>query len=209
MREALGSNGSYGCLCREHLCRYGTFMERIIYETATSVDGYIADEQHSLAWLFEVPGGDDPRLAPPQAAVQVMGSTTYEWVLAELDGLKRPDAWHTAFGQSRVVVFTSKQRDAPDGANIEFYSGDVTQALPALRQAARGGVIWVVGGGQLAAQFIEAKALNELVFTIAPVALGKGAPLLPTRLASNQLTLTSAQQVGAFARLTYEISYPA
>lgn len=201
--------GATAWLCIEWCCRYRKFMARIVYETATSVDGYIADDQHSLSWLFAVPGGDDPQLAPPQAAVQVMGSTTYEWVLAELDALKHPEMWHKAFGQRLIVVFTSKPRDAPDGSNVEFYSGDVIEALPALRRAAQGGVMWIVGGGQLAVQFIEAKALNELVLTIAPAALGAGAPLLPTRLESNQLTLTSAHQVGQFARLTYEISYPA
>ncbi|GAA1452133.1 hypothetical protein GCM10009618_08580 [Nesterenkonia lacusekhoensis] len=53
-------------------------MGQIIYETSTSFDGYIADEHHSLSWLFAVPGGDSPELEPPQAAVQLMGSNTYE-----------------------------------------------------------------------------------------------------------------------------------
>ncbi|WP_211240490.1 hypothetical protein [Haloglycomyces albus] len=56
-------------------------MGRIIYETATSIDGWIADENDSLDWLFAVPtdGDSDPGLKPPHTAVQVMGSTTYEW----------------------------------------------------------------------------------------------------------------------------------
>jgi hypothetical protein len=29
------------------------------YYTATSIDGFIADEHNSLGWLFEVPAGDD------------------------------------------------------------------------------------------------------------------------------------------------------
>ena len=28
---------------------------RIVYETATSIDGWIADQQNSLSWLFAVP----------------------------------------------------------------------------------------------------------------------------------------------------------
>ena len=71
-------------------------MARIIYETATTIDGYLADEQHSLSWLFAVPGGDDPQLAPPKAAVQVMGSTTYEWVLRELGALENMNVWDDA-----------------------------------------------------------------------------------------------------------------
>lgn len=183
-------------------------MGRIVYETATSFDGYIADAQNSLSWLFEVPGGDAPELAPQKAAVQVMGSTTYEWVLEELDGLNNPTAWDKAFGRCQVIVFTTQQRDIPDGCDVTFYSGEIADALPSIRNAAGDDDIWVVGGGHLAVQFIEAEALDELVFTMAPVALGQGASLLPMRLESDRLTLTSTRQVGQFARLAYTISYP-
>ncbi len=57
-------------------------MGMIRYDTASTFTGYIADETHSLDWLFAVPGGEepDPSLIP-EAAVLVMGSTTYTWVL--------------------------------------------------------------------------------------------------------------------------------
>ena len=52
------------------------------YYTATSVDGFIADEHNSLDWLFEVTSRSD-RFAPFFAGVGAfaMGATTYEWVL--------------------------------------------------------------------------------------------------------------------------------
>ncbi|WP_120006117.1 dihydrofolate reductase family protein [Nesterenkonia muleiensis] len=185
-------------------------MSRIIYETATSFDGYIADDNNSLDWLFAVPGGDapDPELAPPHAAVQVMGSTTYEWVLNQLNAIDAPDEWVKAFGETPVFVFTSRRLPVPDGSTVSFLSGSIDGALPKLRGAAAGGDIWVVGGGDLAGQFIDSQALDRLVFTIAPVALGSGAPLLPHRVESDRLTLTSVKQVGQFARLTYHVSYP-
>lgn len=182
-------------------------MGRIVYETATSLDGFLADEQHSLDWLFVVPGGDDPALAPPKATVQVMGSTTYEWVLRELGGLDKMDVWNNAI-PSTVIVFTTRQLSAPEGSDVRFMSGDVAEAVPELQRIAGDGIIWVVGGGDLASQFIAARALDEMVFSIAPVALGQGAPVLSQRLESDQATLTQVQQVGQFARLTYRLSYP-
>lgn len=182
-------------------------MGRIVYETATSFDGYLADEQHSLDWLFAVPGGEDPALAPPKAAVQVMGSTTYEWVLRELGALENMNVWHDAM-PSTVVVFTTRHLAAPNGSDVQFMSGDVADALPNIRQLAGDGIIWVVGGGGLASQFIAARALDEMVFSIAPVALIHGAPLLSKRLESHEVALTQVQQVGQFARLTYQLSYP-
>ena len=186
---------------------YRQRMTRIVYEIATSFDGYLADEHHSLGWLFAVPGDEDPQLAPPQATVQVLGSTTYEWVLRELGALENINIWHDEMAPT-VVVFTSRQLSAPDGAAVRFVSGEVSTHLPMLRDLANDGAIWVVGGGGLASQFIAAQALEEIVLSVAPVALAAGAPLLDQRLESDQAQLTSVQQVGQFARLTYRLSYP-
>jgi len=186
---------------------YRQRMGRIVYETATSIDGYLADEQHSLDWLFAVPGGDQPELAPPDAAVQVMGSTTYEWVLRELGALENMNVWGHEMSPT-VVVFTTRQLVAPSEADVRFVSGEVADVVPMLRDIADDGVIWVVGGGDLASQFIAARALDEIGLSVAPAALGGGAPLLSTRIESDQLHLTDVQQVGQFARLTYQLSYP-
>ena len=35
-------------------------MGRIVFDTATTINGWIADEQNSLSWLFAVPGGEEP-----------------------------------------------------------------------------------------------------------------------------------------------------
>lgn len=183
-------------------------MGQIIYETATTLDGYLADAQNSLSWLFAVAGGDDSRLAPPRAAVQVMGSTTYEWVLNELGALEKMDAWGTAMPDVVTVVFTSRDLPVPSEADVRFMSGAVDDALPQLRELAGDGTIWVVGGGGLASQFIAAQALDEIVLSVAPVALIDGAPLVDQRIESDRLTLVEAQQIGQFARLRYRLTYP-
>lgn len=183
-------------------------MGQIIYETATSLDGYLADQHNSLAWLFAVPGGDDPQLAPPRAALQVMGSTTYEWVLNELGALEKMDAWGNAMPDVVTVVFTSRQLPVPGDAEVRFMSGNVSAAIPQLRELAGDGIIWVVGGGGLASQFIAAQALDEIALSVAPVALIDGAPLLDQRIESDRLTLVEAQQIGQFARLRYQVMYP-
>lgn len=179
----------------------------IIYETATSLDGWIADTENSLSWLFAVPGegADSEELAPPAAAVQVMGSTTYEWVAAELGAFDTPDAWQQAFGQTPVVVFSHRELPVPAGADVRIVTGNVARALPALREAAGDGDIWVVGGGDLAGQFADAGALEEIRVSIAPVTLGSGAPLFPRRLEFDRLRLVSVSQVGQFARLVYRL----
>ncbi len=182
-------------------------MGRIVFDTATSLNGWIADEDNSLAWLFAVEGGDHPDdgLFPAGAAVMVEGSTTYEWVLAESDILGHPERWREFHGDRPTFVFTTRELPVPEGADIRLVSGPVADVLPEIRAAAGDGDIWVVGGGDLAGQFLDAGALDEIALSVAPVALTGGAPLFPRRVESDRLRLVSASAVGQFARLVYRV----
>lgn len=182
-------------------------MGRIIFDTATALNGWIADQQNSLDWLFSVEAGEAPAdgLWPAEARVLVEGSTTYEWVLAHEGLLERPERWTELYGDKVTFVFTSRDLPVPAGADVRFLSGDVATALPVIREAAAGSDIWVVGGGELAGQFFDAGALDEIALSVAPVALDGGAPLLPRRIESDRLRLRSAGAVGQFARLVYEV----
>ena len=182
-------------------------MGRIIFDTATTLNGWIADESNSLGWLFAVDGGDHPDegLFPAEAAVMVEGSTTYEWVLAESDLLAHPEKWQEFHGERPTFVFSTRALPVPAGADVRFVQGPVLDALPAIREAAAGGDIWVVGGGDLAGQFLDAGVLDEIALSVAPVALTGGAPMLPRRVESDRLRLVSDRAVGQFARLVYAV----
>ena len=132
-------------------------MTRFIFDTATSLNGWIADEDNSLAWLFAVDGGSEPDAAmlPANATVLVEGSTTYEWILAEEDILDHPEKWRGFHGDRPTFVFTTRSLPTPEGADVRFVSGPVADALPAIRAAAGEGDVWVVGGGDLAGQFLD------------------------------------------------------
>jgi dihydrofolate reductase len=182
-------------------------MGRIIYDTATTINGWIADTDNSLGWLFAVEGGEHPDdgLVPADAGVQVEGSTTYEWVLAETGLLDHPEKWREFHGDRTTFVFTTRDLPRPEGADIRFVRGSVSDNLPAIREAAGDRTIWVVGGGDLAGQFLDADALDSIAISVAPVALDGGAPLLPRRLESDRLRLVSATAHGQFARLVYDV----
>lgn len=182
-------------------------MARILFDTATTINGWIADTDNSLAWLFAVDGGEHPDdgLIPTGLGAQVEGSTTYEWVLAEKDILAHPEKWADFHGDRPTFVFTTRALPTPEGADVRFVRGSVSEVLPAIREAAGDGDIWVVGGGDLAGQFLDAGALDRIALSIAPVALDGGAPLLPRRLESDRLRLVSAVAHGQFARLIYDV----
>ncbi|WP_043536625.1 dihydrofolate reductase family protein [Actinomyces polynesiensis] len=182
-------------------------MGRIIFDTAATLNGWIADEDNSLSWLFEVEGGTepDPDLLPGHATVLVEGSTTYQWMLDQEDMLAHPERWGATFGPRPTFVFTTRDLPVPEGADVRLVSGAVADVLPRIREAAGTGDIWVVGGGDLAGQFLDAGVLDVIALSLAPAALPGGAPLLPRRVGPERLRLVSARAVGQFARLVYEV----
>lgn len=183
-------------------------MSRIIFDTASSLNGWIADEENSLSWLFAVEGGTEPddTLLPTNAGVLVEGSTTYEWLLSESDLLAHPEKWQEFHGDRPTYVFTRRELPVPHGADVRFVSGDVRDVIDDIRAAAGDSDIWVVGGGELAGQFLDAGLLDEIAISLAPVLLTGGAPLLPRRWEADRLRLVSASAVGQFARLVYAVT---
>jgi dihydrofolate reductase len=177
------------------------------YFTATSLDGYIADEKNSLDWLFEADSDNtgDSSFAAFFAEVGAiaMGATTYLWVLEHERLLDEPTKWQTYYGDASTWVFTHRTLPPVPGAAITFVQGDVEPVHAQMKDVARGKNIWLTGGGELVGQFADRGLLDEILLTVAPVALGRGAPLLPRRLTSRQLDLVEVARDRQFAKLRY------
>jgi dihydrofolate reductase len=181
------------------------------YYTATSIDGFIADAENSLDWLFEAAGGGDgkdDRFDRFFAGVgaMAMGATTYEWVVAHEQLLEHPERWSSFYGDTPCWVFTHRNLPPIPGAALSFVQGEVELVHRAMVEAAGGRNVWLVGGGELVGRFADAGLLDEIHLAIAPVALGAGAPLLPRRLTSSELTLRSVEHDDRFVFLTYAVS---
>jgi len=70
---------------------------KIIYYTATSLDGFIATEDNSLDWLFSLGDANDNGYSNfiAQVGALAMGASTYEWMLrhALTNSNKMGSAW--------------------------------------------------------------------------------------------------------------------
>lgn len=180
-----------------------------IYYTAVSIDGFIADEHNSLDWLFEVPRDsddtDDFASFFARVGAFAMGATTYEWILAHEELIGHPDKWRAWYGTVPAWVFTHHDLPAIAGADIRFVQGDVVPVHDQMAAAAGDRDIWLVGGGGLVAAFADAGLLDEIHLGVQPVLLGAGAPLLPRRLTSSDLTLRSADRRSQVINLVYRV----
>jgi dihydrofolate reductase len=180
-------------------------VTRTLYYTATSLDGFIADENHSLEWLFT---RDQDRAGPGNYAdffanvgALAMGSTTYEWILDHEFAGKDPSEWKWPY-EIPCWVFSSRMLTEVPGTRIAFVSGDVGPVHKEMAKAADGRNVWIVGGGDLAGQFADAGLLDEVWVSIAGVTLGAGAPLLPRRI---ELAVEDVARNGDFIAARYSV----
>jgi len=188
-------------------------MARTQYYTATTVDGFIADESNSLEWLFEVPrdggtGAEGFAEFFDGVGAMAMGATTYEWVLDHERLLARPEQWRKWYGTTPCWVFTHRELPVVPDADIRFVQGDVTPVHDEMVAAAGGKNVWLVGGGELVGTFADRGRLDEIRLGMQPVFLGAGAPLLPRVLTSKRVRLESARRNGQQVELVYSVSPP-
>src|SRR5262245_18080611 len=136
-------------------------MARTTYYTAMTLDGFLADEHDSLDWLFVQDQDEKGPLNYDEfikdIGALVMGATTYEWILA--NSIDKGESW---VYDMPAWVMTHREHRTLEGADIRFVQGDVAPIHDAMVEAAAGKNVWMVGGGDLAAQFAEAGRLDEV-----------------------------------------------
>ena len=174
-------------------------MARIVGYIASSLDGFIADENEGLEWLYaaEAELGEHhyDRFIKGIRTI-VMGRSTYDWLVRS--GM----AW--AYGAQRVLVVTSRPIEQPIGA-LEIRS-DVDALIAELRGLTDGDV-WMLGGGKLQMAFMERGALDEIEIYVASAIIGGGYPLFPPTGFKTTLELISAKSLGkGMARLHYRLN---
>ncbi|RLV48996.1 dihydrofolate reductase [Nocardioides mangrovicus] len=184
----------------------------VVYRTATSADGFIADAENSLEWLFEVPGADgDPEAMAgflDDVGALVMGRTTYEWVLDHERLLEHPEKWHACYGERPTWVFSHRELPPIPGVDLRFVAGAVSDHHEAVAAGAAGRDVWLLGGGDLVGQYADAGLLDRIVLDLTPVFLGAGAPLLPRRMTSTRVRLQEVTREGQRVRVDYRVGDP-
>lgn len=141
-------------------------MSGCVAYIAASLDGFIAAEDGSVAWL-EAFQATDYGYADFFAGIStlVMGRATYDQVLG--------------FGpwpyEGKRCLVLSRRGIAHPPAGVEAWQGDVTALAAHLRAVQER--VWVVGGGKLIAGLLAGGAITELDLFTMPVLLGRGIPL--------------------------------
>ena len=164
-----------------------TKRRKVIVHIAASADGYIARPDGDLEWLTSRPAPEGfygMNAFMKSIDTLLLGRKTYE-VSLSLGG--KFDS------KNRTIVFSRHPAppDAPTG--VEFVSGAIGSVVSSLRDQA-GKDIWLMGGGELIASFLDENAIDEFVISVVPVFIGDGIPLIARRHRHTRMDLQSVER---------------
>jgi dihydrofolate reductase len=146
-------------------------QRKIVLGLGISIDGYIARQDGAVDFLF-MP--KDYSMAPFFATIDtaIMGRKTLE------AGLKMGGGGSFSGSSTAYYVF-SRSKPAVELDGVVFVKQSPAAFVRQLRKKT-GKNIWLMGGGELARDFLKADLVDELYLGIVPVLLGEGIPLFPS-----------------------------
>lgn len=164
-----------------------TNRRKVIVHIATSADGYIARLDGDLDWLTSRPapaGFYGMSAFMKSIDTKVIGRKTYEVSL-------RMGAKFDSNGRS--IVFSRHPRPANAPAAVEFVSEAIGPFVSRLCEQP-GKDIWLMGGGEIIASFLDDEAIDEFVISMVPLFIGEGIPLIARRHRHIPLDLRSVER---------------
>jgi dihydrofolate reductase len=154
-------------------------MRNVVLGAGISLDGYIARPNGDVDFLF-MP--KDYSIAPFFATIDtfILGRKTF-------DAAVRMGGGPSSFGTTATYVFS---RSNPPGKRdgLIWVNRSPATLIRQLRKRS-GKHIWLMGGGELAREFLKADLVDELRLGIVPVLLGAGIPLFPSGFPQRDFTL--------------------
>lgn len=174
-------------------------QRKIIVHIATSADGYIAGPDGNLDWLTNRPAPKGfyglPKFTRTVDA-KILGRKTFD--LSAKMGAN--------FSAKDVHYVFSRQSPPPSvPIGVRFVTQPISVFAKQMR-GQRGKNIWMMGGGELIASFLDEGAIDEFIISVIPTFIGEGIPLIAPRPRQVPLRLLSVQRFSdGVAQLHYHV----
>lgn len=146
-------------------------MSNIVF-IATSLDGYIADEQGGIDWLHAIPDPEKTDMGFDSLMTRidglVMGRNTFEKVLSF--GIDWPYS-------KPVFLLSTSLTSVPSGYEdkVTIVNGSINEIVTRLN--ADGYKQLYIDGGKTIQSFLNSDLIDEMVITTVPLLIGGGIPL--------------------------------
>jgi len=155
-------------------------MRKVVLGLGISLDGYIARPNGAVDFLF-MP--KDYSMASFFATIDtaIMGRKTFDAALQMGGG---------SFGGSSMATYVFSNGKPPGARDGVVFTNESPATLLQQLRKRPGKNIWLMGGGELAREFLKADLVDELYLGIVPVLLGEGIPLFPSGFPQRDFTLS-------------------
>lgn len=161
----------------------GPSLRSVVLGVAVSLDGYIARPDGSVDWLI-MDSEIDLRGYAKTFDVIVAGRKTLDFPNKQKSGAN-------PMGKMTCYIF-SRTRPPGKRNGVEYVNRSPKELIGELR-ALPGKDIWLMGGGELAREFLKEDLVDRMDLGIMPVLLGEGIPLFPRGLPQRDFTLVKFQ----------------
>ena len=178
---------------------------KIIVYIAVSADGYIARPDGDVEWLNRMPRKSDYGMRAFYRTIDtiLLGRKTYDW---SLDYVKRTGMKQSVFDKNVANYVFSRKPPKEVAEGVKFVSEPVKAFARRLR-ASPGKHIWMMGGGELIASFLDAGEIDEFEIHMMPIFIGEGIPLIAPSHRDVSLRLRSSKKYpDGVVRLRYEVA---
>jgi len=154
-------------------------MRKVVLGLGISLDGYIARPDGTLDFLF-MP--KDYSMAPFFATIDtaLMGRKTLDAALKMGGG---------SFGGSSMTTYVFSRSLAAGRRDGLIFTRQSPRAVVRQLRKRKGKNIWLMGGGELARDFLKADLVDELYIGMVPVLIGAGIPLFPSGFPQREFSL--------------------
>lgn len=180
----------------------GKFPKRkFIVHVAISADGFLARKDGSVDWLNSPRYKGTYGMGVFYRSIEtcILGRKTYE--VAVKFGM--PDGYS---GKTNYVLSRTLKKAA--SPKVSLVNEDIAKFAARLREE-KGKHIWLVGGAEIIAGFLDAGAVDEFVLHVMPHIVGEGIPLIAPRHRDIPLKLVSSHAYpDGVVRLHYAVGSP-
>jgi dihydrofolate reductase len=146
---------------------------KFIVYVATSADGFIARPDGSVEWLDRPRPKGNYGMGAFYRSIDtcIMGRKTYD--VSVKFGMAE------GYAKKKNYVF-SRTLSKAASPKVSVISEDVTAFAERLRSE-KGKDIWLVGGAELVAAFLDSGQVDEFIIHVIPTIIGEGIPLVAPR----------------------------
>ena len=142
-------------------------MRNVVLGVGISLDGYIARPDGAVDFLF-MPKDYSMKEFMDSIDTAIMGRKTYD-IARQMGG---------SFGGGTAHYVFSRSHPPGERDGVVFVNETPSAVVERIR-AKRGKNIWLMGGGELARDFLKEDLVDELYLGVVPVLIGEGLPLFP------------------------------